>query len=65
MARTFKAPAPLVFDCFTDPERFAKWCGPAGCENEMHPFDARPGGEISLTMSGPGFSHHGRRVRGD
>jgi uncharacterized protein YndB with AHSA1/START domain len=57
IVRTFKAPAPLVFDCFTDIERFAKWWGPAGCENEIHRLDARPGGEISLTMSGPGFSH--------
>jgi uncharacterized protein YndB with AHSA1/START domain len=57
ITRTFKAPAPLVFDCFTDIERFAKWWGPAGCENEIHQFHPRPGGEISLTMSGPGFSH--------
>lgn len=57
LTRTLKAPAPLVFDCFTNVERFAKWWGPAGCENEIHRFDVRPGGEISLTMSGPGFSH--------
>jgi uncharacterized protein YndB with AHSA1/START domain len=57
LTRTFDAPATLVFDCFTDAEHFAKWWGPAGCENVIHRLDARPGGEISLLMSGPGFSH--------
>ena len=57
LTRTFRAPASLVFDCFINPERFAKWWGPAGCENEIHRFQPAPGGEISLTMSGPGFSH--------
>jgi uncharacterized protein YndB with AHSA1/START domain len=57
LTRTFKAPASLVFDCFTNAAHFAKWWGPAGCRNEIHRLDARPGGEISLTMSGPGFSH--------
>jgi uncharacterized protein YndB with AHSA1/START domain len=57
LTRTFKAPVTLVFDCFTDPAHFAKWWGPAGCENVIHRLDARPGGEISLLMSGPGFSH--------
>src|SRR5437879_3846358 len=57
LTRTFNAPPALVFDCFTDPEHFAKWWGPLGCENIIHKLDARPGGEISLQMSGPGFSH--------
>ena len=55
--RSFNAPVALVFDCFTDPERFAKWWGPLGCENVIHRLDVRPGGEISLLMSGPGYSH--------
>ena len=57
LTRTFDAPAALVFDCFTDADHFAKWWGPSGCENVIHSLDARPGGEISLLMSGPGFSH--------
>jgi len=57
ITRTYQAPAALVFDCFTNVERFAKWWGPDGCRNEIHRFDPQPGGEISLTMSGPGFSH--------
>jgi len=57
LVRVFDAPAELLFDCFTDADRLAKWWGPLGCENAVHTLDARPGGEISLTMAGPGFSH--------
>ena len=57
LTRTFKAPAALVFDCFTDAGHLANWWGPGGCSNVIHTLDARPGGELSLTMSGPGFSH--------
>jgi uncharacterized protein YndB with AHSA1/START domain len=57
LVRTFNAPATLVFDCFTDPGHLAKWWGPLACENVIHKLDARPGGEISLHMSGPGYSH--------
>jgi uncharacterized protein YndB with AHSA1/START domain len=57
LTRTFNAPATLVFDCFTDPVHFAKWWGPRACENQIHKLDARPGGEISLRMAGPGYDH--------
>ncbi|MDB5461368.1 MAG: hypothetical protein JWO72_3109, partial [Caulobacteraceae bacterium] len=57
LTRTFNAPAVLVFDCFTDPDRLAKWWGPLRCENVIHKLDPRPGGEISLHMAGPGYSH--------
>jgi len=57
LTRTFKAPVELLFDCFTKVEHFAAWWGPLGCENVVHELDARPGGQISLLMSGPGFSH--------
>jgi uncharacterized protein YndB with AHSA1/START domain len=55
--RVFEAPIDLVFDCFTDPEHFRRWWGPLGCENDIYALDARPGGEISLRMAGPGFDH--------
>ena len=57
ITRTFKAPAALVFDCFTDVDHFAKWWGPLGCENDIIKFDPRPGGDISLRMTGPGYDH--------
>jgi uncharacterized protein YndB with AHSA1/START domain len=57
LKRTFNAPATLVFDCFTDPVHFAKWWGPKDCESIIHKLEARPGGEISLHMAGPGYGH--------
>jgi uncharacterized protein YndB with AHSA1/START domain len=55
--RIFEAPPELVFDCFTDPEHFARWWGPLGCRSTIYTLDARPGGEISLRMAGPGYDH--------
>ncbi|RAK58495.1 hypothetical protein DJ021_01115 [Phenylobacterium hankyongense] len=57
LTRTFNAPVALVFDCFTDPDHLARWWGPLGCENVINTLEARPGGEISLHMAGPGYSH--------
>jgi uncharacterized protein YndB with AHSA1/START domain len=55
--RIFEAPIELVYDCFTDPEHFRRWWGPLGCENEIYVLDARPGGDISVRMVGPGYDH--------
>ncbi|HEY4031836.1 MAG TPA: SRPBCC domain-containing protein [Caulobacteraceae bacterium] len=55
--RIFEAPIELVFDCFTDPGHFKQWWGPLHCQNEIYALDARPGGEISLRMAGPGYDH--------
>jgi uncharacterized protein YndB with AHSA1/START domain len=55
--RIFEAPVELVFDCFTDAEHFRRWWGPLGCRNDIYALDARPGGEISLRMAGPGYDH--------
>lgn len=57
MVRTFEAPPGVVFDCFVDPVHFARWWGPAGCQNTIYKLEARPGGEISLRMAGPGYDH--------
>jgi uncharacterized protein YndB with AHSA1/START domain len=55
--RIFEAPVELVFDCFTQREHFQRWWGPLGCRNDIYALDARPGGEISLRMAGPGYDH--------
>jgi uncharacterized protein YndB with AHSA1/START domain len=55
--RIFEAPRELVYDCFTDPKHLAAWWGPLGCKSEIYTLDARPGGEISLRMAGPGYDH--------
>lgn len=57
IVRTFKAPAALVFDCFTKGEHLARWWGPRGFESRIHTVDARPGGELSLQMVGLGYDH--------
>ncbi len=57
ITRTFNAPVDLVFDCFIDVKHFSKWWGPVACQNDIHTFEPRPGGEISLRMAGPGYDH--------
>lgn len=57
LTRTFSAPPEVVFDCFTDAEKLARWWGPLGTKNTVRAWEARPGGTIDLTMSGPGFDH--------
>ena len=57
IVRVFKAPATLLFDCFTDPAHLAGWWGPLGSKIEVYKLEARPGGELSLRMAGPGFDH--------
>lgn len=52
-SRMLQATALEVFAAFSDPERIARWWGPAGFTNTMHEFDFRPGGLWVLTMHGP------------
>lgn len=42
--RTFKAPRPLVWKAWTDPDLLAQWYGP-GVETVIHGYDLKPGGE--------------------
>ena len=44
ITRTFNAPRPLVFDCWTKEEHIIKWLAPAGAKNEIISSDIRPGG---------------------
>ncbi len=37
----------------SDPDRIARWWGPAGFTNTIHDFEFRPGGAWLLTMHGP------------
>lgn len=57
ITRTFKAPPEVLFDCFIQPERLAKWWGPHGCVASEVSADPRPGGLLSLRMTGPGYDH--------
>jgi uncharacterized protein YndB with AHSA1/START domain len=42
-----------VFAAISNPERLARWWGPAGFTNTIHKFDLAPGGQWLLTMHGP------------
>lgn len=44
ITRIFDAPRELVFRAFTEPDRYAKWLGPAGFEATSVTIDLRPGG---------------------
>lgn len=42
-----------VYSAMSQPERVARWWGPAGFRSTNHAFDLRPGGRWLLTMHGP------------
>ena len=52
-SRTFPFAREALFAAFADPERLARWWGPAGATNEFHEFDLRPGGRWRFTMRMP------------
>ena len=51
--RRVAAPARAVFAAFADPERLARWWGPAGFTNTFDVFEFAPGGRWVFTMHGP------------
>ena len=52
-SREFTAPVEEVFAAFTDPERLARWWGPAGFTNTFHEFEFETGGLWVYTMHSP------------
>ena len=52
-SRTLDATPEAIWAAFADPDRLARWWGPAGFTNTFHHFDFRPGGEWRFTMHGP------------
>ncbi|MCO5978669.1 SRPBCC domain-containing protein [Ideonella oryzae] len=42
-----------VFAAMQDPDRVARWWGPAGFTNTIHQYDFKPGGRWLMTMHGP------------
>ncbi|RYY93848.1 MAG: polyketide cyclase [Comamonadaceae bacterium] len=50
--RVAAAPA-AVFDALRDPQRLARWWGPAGFRNHFEVCEFRPGGRWLHTMEGP------------
>ena len=52
-SREIPASASDVFAAFSDPQRLARWWGPAGFTNTFHTFEFKPGGRWVYTMYGP------------
>jgi uncharacterized protein YndB with AHSA1/START domain len=53
ITRTFAASRDLVFKAWTEPDRLAKWWGPAGFKMRVMTLDLRPGGVFLYSMEGP------------
>ena len=59
ITRTFDASPEALFDAWTDPAQVAEWYGPEGFgKSNIQAFDAREGGEYSLTMNAPDGGKH-------
>ncbi len=52
-SREIPAPVERVFAAFEDPERLARWWGPAGFTNTFSLCEFRTGGRWSFVMHGP------------
>ncbi|HEX8273846.1 MAG TPA: SRPBCC domain-containing protein [Longimicrobiaceae bacterium] len=63
LVRAFDAPRELVFRAWTEPERFARWWGPAGSSLPFCTLDARPGGTLHFCHRFP--DHPDVWVRGE
>ncbi len=51
--RLLNAAPAAVFDAIRDPQRLARWWGPAGFSNRFESFDFRVGGRWVFVMRGP------------
>jgi uncharacterized protein YndB with AHSA1/START domain len=53
MTRVLPAPPPVVFDAFADPDKLARWWGPAGFTAPSVDFEPRAGGSYRIEMQPP------------
>ena len=52
-SREIQALPKSIFAAISNPERLAKWWGPAGFTNTFDVFEFQPGGKWSFVMHGP------------
>ncbi|HTI71685.1 MAG TPA: SRPBCC family protein [Candidatus Limnocylindria bacterium] len=57
-SREIPATAEQIFAAFRDPERLARWWGPAGFTNTFTTCEFKPGGHWSFVMHGPDGSNY-------
>jgi len=48
----------LIFAAIREPERLARWWGPAGFSNSFQVFEFKPGGKWSFTMHAPNGANY-------
>ena len=56
--REIPASPDQVFAAFSDPQRLARWWGPAGFTNVFSVCEFKPGGKWSFVMHGPDRGHY-------
>jgi uncharacterized protein YndB with AHSA1/START domain len=52
-SRVIPAKSDRIFEAFRDPEKLARWWGPAGFSNTFSRFEFTTGGRWSFVMHGP------------
>lgn len=57
-SREIFATVERVFAAFSNPERLARWWGPAGFTNTFHVCEFKEGGRWSFIMHGPDGGHY-------
>ncbi len=58
-SREIPVPQETIFAAISNPERLAKWWGPAGFSNTFNRFEFQPGGKWDFVMHGPdGKNYH-------
>jgi len=63
ITRDFRATPARILQAHTDPEQYARWCGPHSLDTRIDRWDARTGGSWAFTNidreSGEEYSFHG------
>ena len=57
-SREIPASPEQVFAAFSDPQRLARWWGPAGFTNTFDVCEFQPGGRWEFVMHGPDGAHY-------
>src|SRR6185295_20418809 len=52
LTRVYRAPARLLFECWSKPEHVMKWFGPVGWPLTLCEIDFRKGGRFRFAMTG-------------
>lgn len=51
LVRTIKAPPERVYQCFLDPDAYAKWIPPHGFTGKVHKMEPKVGGTFRMSFS--------------